>query len=260
MESLHAFNFRQWIDAQPRAAASRRSATSGCFVTATSSSWWSAAPTPARTTTSTRARSFSTSSKATWCSRPSRTGAGGRADPRRRDAAAARARAALAAASRQHRRSRDRARAPRRRARRLPVVLRELRHTCCTRSSSQLTDIETQFPPVFERFFANLQKRTCARCGTVMERAKRCNAARSPLAAAARSASISSQPGRASRSRSTSSGPQPRHFGAPAASATRRSRCRGFSGAVAQRRELQLRASSRSSRIATARTPSASGT
>ena len=34
-----------------------------------------------------------------------------------------------------------------------------------------LTDIEKQFPPVFERFFSNLQKRTCARCGTVMERA-----------------------------------------------------------------------------------------
>jgi 3-hydroxyanthranilate 3,4-dioxygenase len=34
-----------------------------------------------------------------------------------------------------------------------------------------LTDIEKQFPPVFERFFASLQKRTCARCGTVMERA-----------------------------------------------------------------------------------------
>jgi 3-hydroxyanthranilate 3,4-dioxygenase len=34
-----------------------------------------------------------------------------------------------------------------------------------------LTDIEKQFPPVFERFFANLQKRTCARCGTLMERA-----------------------------------------------------------------------------------------
>jgi 3-hydroxyanthranilate 3,4-dioxygenase len=34
-----------------------------------------------------------------------------------------------------------------------------------------LTDIEKQFPPVFERYFASLQKRTCARCGTVMERA-----------------------------------------------------------------------------------------
>jgi 3-hydroxyanthranilate 3,4-dioxygenase len=33
-----------------------------------------------------------------------------------------------------------------------------------------LTDIEKQFPPVFERFFANLSKRTCARCGAVMER------------------------------------------------------------------------------------------
>ena len=33
-----------------------------------------------------------------------------------------------------------------------------------------LTDIEKQFPPVFERFFANRAKRTCARCGHVMER------------------------------------------------------------------------------------------
>jgi 3-hydroxyanthranilate 3,4-dioxygenase len=35
----------------------------------------------------------------------------------------------------------------------------------------ELTDIERQFPPVFERFFASLPKRTCGRCGTVMERA-----------------------------------------------------------------------------------------
>jgi 3-hydroxyanthranilate 3,4-dioxygenase len=33
-----------------------------------------------------------------------------------------------------------------------------------------LTDIEKQFPPVFERFFASVAKRTCSRCGTVMER------------------------------------------------------------------------------------------
>ena len=33
-----------------------------------------------------------------------------------------------------------------------------------------LTDIETQFPPVFERFFASSEKRTCRRCGTVLER------------------------------------------------------------------------------------------
>ena len=33
-----------------------------------------------------------------------------------------------------------------------------------------LTDIEKQFPPVFERFFASLEKRTCSRCGAVMER------------------------------------------------------------------------------------------
>ncbi|HUK00808.1 MAG TPA: 3-hydroxyanthranilate 3,4-dioxygenase [Steroidobacteraceae bacterium] len=34
----------------------------------------------------------------------------------------------------------------------------------------ELTDIETQFPPVFERFFNSREHRTCARCGTVMER------------------------------------------------------------------------------------------
>jgi 3-hydroxyanthranilate 3,4-dioxygenase len=31
-----------------------------------------------------------------------------------------------------------------------------------------LTDIETQFPPVFARFFGNESLRTCKRCGTVM--------------------------------------------------------------------------------------------
>lgn len=34
----------------------------------------------------------------------------------------------------------------------------------------QLTNIETQFPPVFDRFFSSVEKRTCNRCGTVMER------------------------------------------------------------------------------------------
>lgn len=34
----------------------------------------------------------------------------------------------------------------------------------------ELTDIETQFPPIFERFFASPERRTCSRCGTVMER------------------------------------------------------------------------------------------
>ncbi|HUN24849.1 MAG TPA: 3-hydroxyanthranilate 3,4-dioxygenase [Steroidobacteraceae bacterium] len=33
-----------------------------------------------------------------------------------------------------------------------------------------LTDIETQFPPVFERFYASREQRTCAHCGAVMER------------------------------------------------------------------------------------------
>jgi 3-hydroxyanthranilate 3,4-dioxygenase len=34
----------------------------------------------------------------------------------------------------------------------------------------ELKDIETQFPPIFERFYANQDLRTCSRCGTVMER------------------------------------------------------------------------------------------
>jgi 3-hydroxyanthranilate 3,4-dioxygenase len=33
----------------------------------------------------------------------------------------------------------------------------------------ELTDIETQFPPVFARFFGDLAARTCRRCGAVME-------------------------------------------------------------------------------------------
>ena len=33
----------------------------------------------------------------------------------------------------------------------------------------QLTDIETQFAPVFNRFFGNLSLRTCKHCHTVME-------------------------------------------------------------------------------------------
>ena len=34
----------------------------------------------------------------------------------------------------------------------------------------ELTDIETQFPGIFERFFANERLRSCSQCGTVMER------------------------------------------------------------------------------------------
>jgi len=33
-----------------------------------------------------------------------------------------------------------------------------------------LTDIEKQFPPLFERFFASTAQRTCSRCHAVMER------------------------------------------------------------------------------------------
>jgi 3-hydroxyanthranilate 3,4-dioxygenase len=34
----------------------------------------------------------------------------------------------------------------------------------------ELADIETQFPPVIERFFASRERRTCASCGAVLER------------------------------------------------------------------------------------------
>jgi len=34
----------------------------------------------------------------------------------------------------------------------------------------QLTNIETQMPPVFERFYSSIESRTCRKCGTVAER------------------------------------------------------------------------------------------
>jgi len=34
----------------------------------------------------------------------------------------------------------------------------------------ELTDIERQLAPVFERFYASPQRRTCSRCGAVLER------------------------------------------------------------------------------------------
>jgi 3-hydroxyanthranilate 3,4-dioxygenase len=34
----------------------------------------------------------------------------------------------------------------------------------------ELTDIETQMPPIFDRFFGNIRHRTCEHCGTVMHR------------------------------------------------------------------------------------------
>jgi 3-hydroxyanthranilate 3,4-dioxygenase len=35
----------------------------------------------------------------------------------------------------------------------------------------ELTDIEKQFPPLFERFYASGERRTCSNCGNVLERA-----------------------------------------------------------------------------------------
>lgn len=33
-----------------------------------------------------------------------------------------------------------------------------------------LANIETQFPPIFERYFSDVAKRTCVKCGAVMEK------------------------------------------------------------------------------------------
>ncbi|MDQ3194466.1 MAG: 3-hydroxyanthranilate 3,4-dioxygenase [Bacteroidota bacterium] len=35
--------------------------------------------------------------------------------------------------------------------------------------SVKLTDIATQLPPIFEKFWSDMGKRTCIKCGTVME-------------------------------------------------------------------------------------------
>jgi 3-hydroxyanthranilate 3,4-dioxygenase len=37
---------------------------------------------------------------------------------------------------------------------------------------AELTDIETQMPPLFERFYASAERRTCRSCGEIMERAR----------------------------------------------------------------------------------------
>jgi 3-hydroxyanthranilate 3,4-dioxygenase len=42
-------------------------------------------------------------------------------------------------------------------------------HALLYREAFELTDIETQFPPVFARFYADAAHRTCRRCGTVMQ-------------------------------------------------------------------------------------------
>ena len=40
-----------------------------------------------------------------------------------------------------------------------------------------LTDIETQFPPIFERLYADAARCTCRRCGTVLKRPRAAGAA-----------------------------------------------------------------------------------
>jgi 3-hydroxyanthranilate 3,4-dioxygenase len=43
-------------------------------------------------------------------------------------------------------------------------------HSLLYEESFQLENIETQFPPVFDRFYGDVAKRTCRQCGAVMER------------------------------------------------------------------------------------------
>ncbi len=90
-------------------------------------------------------------------------------DPRRRDLPAAAARAALAAALCRHGGPGHRAQAPRRRAKTGCSGTARTATRCSTKSTSSSTNIETQFPPVFERFFASLEHRTCKQCGAVMQ-------------------------------------------------------------------------------------------
>jgi 3-hydroxyanthranilate 3,4-dioxygenase len=42
-------------------------------------------------------------------------------------------------------------------------------HAELYREYFELTNIETQFPPVFDRYFGDMKLRTCKHCGTVME-------------------------------------------------------------------------------------------
>ena len=55
---------------------------------------------------------------------------------------------------------------PRRKGR-APVVLRQLQ-SLLYEEYFALQNVETDFPPIFDRFFADEKKRTCKRCGTVM--------------------------------------------------------------------------------------------
>jgi 3-hydroxyanthranilate 3,4-dioxygenase len=43
-------------------------------------------------------------------------------------------------------------------------------HGLLYEESFVLANIETQFPPIFERFYAERSRRTCGACGTVLER------------------------------------------------------------------------------------------
>ena len=135
-----------------------------------------------------------------------------------------------------------------RRARRPAVVLRALRQRLLYQEFFALTDIERQFPPVFERFFGNLSLRTCKHCHAVMERAgaagrtrmarsERAQWARLDIDGVALLADLAAGMSLA-RVHGFSSGPQLRCFGAAAASSCRWRWAR--SAAACARRQLQL--------------------
>ena len=97
MKPLATLNLNRWIDDHRHLL---KPPVGNKLVSrqANSSSWWWAAPTRARTSMSIRPRSSSTSSRATWCCGPCRTGGSRHADPPGRDLAAAAERAAFTAA------------------------------------------------------------------------------------------------------------------------------------------------------------------
>ncbi len=149
---------------------SRPWATSRYSRTASSSSWWSAVRTAARTSTSILARSFSTSSKAASRSPPCRT-ANSSTFP------SAKARSSCCRPTCHIRRA-----VPpipwdwSSSARVAPGERDGFQWYCenCHRKLYEefleITNIETQLPPVFDRFFGAPDHLTCRNCGTVMQR------------------------------------------------------------------------------------------
>ena len=172
MRPIQTFNLRRWID-ENRHLLKPPVGNKQVFKDASSSSWRSAGRTRARIFTMTRARSSSTSSKATWCSKTMQDGKAVDVNIREGDVL-------LLPPHVPH--------SPQRFANTVGLVVERQRRPgeqdgflwYCENCSHELyseyfelKNIETELPPVFERFFASLDKRTCKHCGAVMQPPKR---------------------------------------------------------------------------------------